>query len=316
MGDRSQKTTFAKLCMNRKSKGYVFTLNNYTNEQLSRLREHWNDEVSYICWGKEVAPTTGTEHLQGLVRLQNSYRKTAVLDKFSRILGCPREELTVWIDFQAGTFDQAREYCSKEGEFEEYGERPLGRGKRSDLDEVAERIVGGETIQESISERPSVYVKYYRGLTALGQTLQRPRTERPEVYWFYGPTGTGKSRRAFEEAPNAYWKDSTKWWDGYTNQEAVIIDDYRPNKEMSLHYLLRLFDRYPFQVESKGGYLVMNSTKFYVCVPDRHDVMFGKCDWIGDDKIDQLTRRISKIVHFCPSLVAVPHDVPIEEEHS
>ena len=301
--------------MNRKSKGYVFTFNNYSDADLDRLRQHWESEVSYICWGKEVAPTTGTRHLQGLVRFQNSYRKSAVLDKFARILGCAREELTVWFDFQAGTFVQARDYCAKGGDFEEFGTRPHGRGKRTDLDEVAGRIVSGSTLQESIEDCPSVYVKYHRGLIALGQTLQRPRTERPEVYWFWGPTGTGKTRRAFEEAPGSYWKDSTKWWDGYQNQESVIIDDYRPSKEMSLNYLLRLFDRYPLQVESKGGYLVMNSTKFYVCVPDRHDVLFGKCDWIGDDKIDQLTRRITKIVHFNHPLT-VTHDVPIEEEQN
>ena len=47
------------------------------------------------------------------------------------------------------------------------------------------------------------------------------------VYW--GPTGTGKSRRAWDEAGvEAYCKDPrTKFWDGYQVEENVVIDEFR-----------------------------------------------------------------------------------------
>lgn len=67
-----------------------------------------------------------------------------------------------------------------------------------------------------------------------------------EVYWFYGPTGTGKSKLAFEIAKQAssfFVKDATnKWWCGYEQQEVVIVDDYR--KDFSTFaQLLRLMDQ-------------------------------------------------------------------------
>lgn len=71
------------------------------------------------------------------------------------------------------------------------------------------------------------------------------------VYW--GKTGTGKSRRAWEEAGmEAYCKDPrTKFWDGYQVEENVVIDEFRGGIDVA--HLLRWLDRYPVRVEIKGS---------------------------------------------------------------
>lgn len=51
--------------------------------------------------------------------------------------------------------------------------------------------------------------------------------------------------------PNAYWKQRSNWWDGYFNHETVIIDEFYGWLPFDL--ILRICDRYPLMVETKGG---------------------------------------------------------------
>lgn len=69
------------------------------------------------------------------------------------------------------------------------------------------------------------------------------------VYW--GPTGTGKSHTAWEEAGmEAYPKDPmTKTWDGYQGQENVVIEEYRG--AISISHFLRWLDKYPVLADVK-----------------------------------------------------------------
>lgn len=82
------------------------------------------------------------------------------------------------------------------------------------------------------------------------------------VYW--GPTGTGKTRRAWEEGGlEAYPKDpNTKWWNGYRGQDCVIIDEFRGS--IAINHLLRWLDRYPVYLEIKGSSAPLMATKFWI----------------------------------------------------
>lgn len=55
-------------------------------------------------------------------------------------------------------------------------------------------------------------------------------TEGVRGIWLYGPPGTGKSKQAIDIADKLYgeepyWKSQNKWWDGYTGQKVVLLDD-------------------------------------------------------------------------------------------
>ena len=81
---------------------------------------------------------------------------------------------------------------------------------------------------------------------------------------FWGRTGTGKSRRAWEEAGlDAYPKDPrTKFWDGYRDHQHVVIDEFRG--DIDIAHILRWFDRYPVNVEVKGSSVVLKATNIWV----------------------------------------------------
>ena len=48
-----------------------------------------------------------------------------------------------------------------------------------------------------------------------------------EYHW--GASGTGKSRSVRERYPDAYIKSNNVWWDGYNDEETVIIEEFGPN---------------------------------------------------------------------------------------
>lgn len=149
--------------------------------------------------------------------------------------------------------------------------------------------------------------------------FQGRRNWKTNVFWWYGPTGTGKSREAAERFPDAYWKPpTTKWWDGYDGQADVIIDDYRRDL-CTFAELLRLLDRYPMSVEYKGGTTQMLARNIVITTPrDPRDTWEGRTA----EDIAQLERRIEEIRRFgdepvalAPLFVPPPAQVrPVEKE--
>lgn len=111
---------------------------------------------------------------------------------------------------------------------------------------------------------------------------------------FWGATGTGKSRRAWDEASfDAYPKGPTSiWWCGYNGQPNVVMDEFRG--QIGISHLLRWFDRYPVTVEVKGSSVVLNAKQIWV-TSNLHPR-----DWYPDldeETLNALLRRV-KVVEF------------------
>lgn len=123
-------------------------------------------------------------------------------------------------------------------------------------------ISNGATDEEIGLHSFDLFCRYHRSFKLWRNIVQPQRNHPVEVIVIQGPTGTGKSRWALEHHPNAYWKQRSQWWDGYENQEVVIMDEFYG--WVPFDTLLRLCDRYPFLVETKGGQVNMLCKKVII----------------------------------------------------
>ena len=225
-----------------------------------------------------------------------------------------------------GTIDQAIEYSSKEDSrdlaavdgagavfgFTEHGVRPSNhQGKRTDLDAVAALVKTGASKRAVAEAFPKEFIQFGRGIEHLQHVLHGRRDQPPRVFWFWGPTGTGKTRTAYSEsqAPDddgvvsePYFKMATnKWWDNYQGERDVIIDDYRRDF-CTFAELLRLLDRYPLTVEVKGGTVSFTSLRIYITTPKNVEDTWKERTL---EDMAQLRRRITEVRYF-PAAPVVP----------
>ncbi len=229
-----------------------WTLNN--PEEMTEFDEV---KMNYLVYQEEIGEE-GTYHLQGYAE----FTSALVLSTVKRLLG----GAGVHVEKRMGTQKQAIAYCKEEEkrlahtEPYEWG-TPNEQGKRVDLIAFKEQIQEGARMRDLIDDHLMVvarYPKFYHTLTA----LYRPkRTEELHVTLLIGDTGLGKTRYVYDkhgEDPDFYvapLNNGTIWFDGYDGQSKVLLDDFTgKSSHFSLCSLLRVLDRYPFAVPTKGGH--------------------------------------------------------------
>lgn len=229
--------------MSNKSRGYCFTINNWTAWDVADI-ERLRDTCEYYVFGREVGEC-GTPHLQGFVRFKNPVSFTTIKTALPR----------AHIEKQRGDGPSAAAYCKKDGDYEEFG--ILAAEKRSTADrwrfiiDCAER---GD-LDSIKSEYPGDYLRLFDKLHRIRQRTRRIIDGPLEHEWWYGPTGTGKSRKVWEDYPDHFAKQLNKWWDGYDDEDVVVIEEWAPRNECTASALKIWADRYPFPAEVKGGTL-------------------------------------------------------------
>jgi len=228
---------------------FTFTLNNYTPEEETTIRAYAIAKAAFAVCGKEVGEN-GTPHLQGYMNLKAQTRFTAIKKLMPR----------AHIEIARGNDEQNNTYCGKDKDFWTVGE-PQRAGKRNDLKVAAEKIIAGATAPAIALEHPTTYVKYYHGLERLIQqaSKNRDRNDPPTTIWLWGKTGVGKTKFVYDNFPEAeiYSKDGSKWWDGYHQQQCILVDDF--DGAWPFRDFLRFTDRYAYPGQTKGGYVKINS---------------------------------------------------------
>lgn len=87
--------------------------------------------------------------------------------------------------------------------------------------------------------------------------------------WICGASGTGKTTLAEELAQKLGYRlynkaSTTETWNGYTDEEAVLLDDWRPTQGWIENHILNWGGQKPFRVEKKGATDVVRPKLFLV----------------------------------------------------
>lgn len=280
-------------------KNWFFTLNNPVSNDIPGS---W-PETEYVVWQLETG-ASGTPHLQGYAIFSQKKRRTWLVKNCANCFWEPRK----------GNHDQAKAYVTKEdtrteGPWEVGVEPVHEQGKRNDLVTLKRKLDEGATEKELAGDETTfpVWAKYHKVIPKYRMLTGAQRTWATKTIVLWGAPGIGKSSKALHDGgADAFWLSKpagqTTWWDGYCGQEVVVIDEFYGWIARDL--MCRICDRYPLNVETKGGSQPFLAKKIYITsnVPPK--------DWWPNVGLGAMERRLSGDLGSVEHMV-VPWRLPV-----
>lgn len=267
----------------------VFTANNRVKREFVDSVKDRYSSVVYIIAADEVAPTTGTPHVQGWVHFTHPIG----IASFKKKLNC-------YADARKGTVAEADAYCRKEDPMPIVeGDRPMDnqQGNRTDYQTIAKMVRDGERLEAIFDAFPSQFLLHQRHIRDLRNFLRRPEHLQgpPEVILYRGPPGHGKSTAIERRIGNRDFYtpiqdpgDGKLWFDGYDGEEIIWLRDFNGG---ALTLIKNLLDKWTVRLPIKGGSVLARPRTIFIC--SNKDPSFWYPD-VQPDQLDALERRITE----------------------
>lgn len=283
-----------------RSRGWITTLNNYTEPELAKVITFADECCKYAVIGKEVGKT-GTPHLQCYFQMKTSYLGQTLKNKTST---------RMWVGI-ANAPKKSREYCMKEGDYMEFGTfddtaaakakgqaRGAAKGNAASTAQwhaLSKDIFDGATEKEIIKKYPHLYYKHSagvaRGVTVVNAIPKRDWKTCLHVYT--GRPGCGKTTEAKKLCGDDYFEYSSPnkiWWTGYDGTQSVLFDDFHGNYPFD--EFKKLTDKYQHKVPVHNG--MMNfASKLMVVTSNKLPSEWWKEEVLGSHGMSALYRRIN-----------------------
>lgn len=272
----------------------MFTINNPTAADRARLVLL---QCSYLVYGEETAPTTGTPHLQGYVEL----------NKRMTINALRKQIPNAHLEKRCGTAQQASAYCKKDGNYTERGTLSQ-QGKRVDIEKLHADIKAGASDQELWANHFTLMLRYHKSVSQFRSVLNAPTfaasyslddfKTAPTLEWnkaniVWGPSDSGKTTFALAHFKNPLLvshMDDLQTFDS-NNHDGIVFDDMDFNhipRTAQIHLVDTAISR-SIHIRYKTALIPAGTKRIFTTnVPD------GECLLLSDKAI----RRRCNIVHF------------------
>lgn len=258
-------------------KNVCFTVNGplVGEGDLADIQWHHLDCVEFYVYQHEVS-ASNRHHWQGYMELKNRQE----LAKVKLILGSN----TAHIEERRGTQQQAIDYSTKE-DTRFAGTQPIQwgtplpqqAGKRTDLIALIDKVKTGERLYDlmispDVCDTVARHFQYTQKLVTMHAATHLPQVRQVIMTIFYGPTGTGKSRRVRYIENDALYSvplgarvgngwDKT-WFCGYDAHEAMLYDDFVGQIDYAT--MLRYLDKYACDLPRKNGLTQCAAFNIYI----------------------------------------------------
>lgn len=290
--------------------------------EFDKITNVWMPELKFVCYGAiERTEENKKPHCHVLIMF-NGQKQWATIIKTM--------DVHLYHIERVHNINSSYSYCRKENpnDLLEFG-KPPSQGARNDLKKLVDECEA--SIEKIMETDLNTYARYRNGLLDYCQYVNRSKQvltringrmedkkcveadekfKGAEVYWFYGPTGTGKSRTVKEMLRDYITEgkctpatisivDEITLSSGFFNgpiaekSDVLWIDDFR-GSDMKFNTLLKLFDGRTINVKGKqifvnAKYIFITSAMSpYECYPNLAE----------NDRIDQLIRRINHLQYF------------------
>lgn len=266
---------------NTKARRFQLTLNEVNRYyELLEYLESLNS-LKYLISCKEIAPSTGHEHIHIFVCFGNSIKLSV------------KKCCGAHIEYCRGTVKQNIDYVKKDGEIlDEIGEVPRESGGRHTVDELKQINCPDELQWNEYNTWKKIHND--------NMSIKITDWYKPEikVTYVWGDSGVGKSKyvhdKCLEEGIEIVdiIKHSGDFWIGVGDAECAIYDDFRPS-DMKPAEFINFIDYNRHALNVKGGCKQNNYKRIFITsVMDPQYIYSGIC---SDEPRKQWLRRMEII---------------------